>query len=60
MSGNCKVVVLVVTGIPSEFVIVVIDSVIQDGSCCVPAIFDVPKVGSEKKKLMQWIDYNTE
>lgn len=45
MSGNCKVVVLVVTGIPSEFVIVVIDSVIQDGSCCVPAIFDVLKGG---------------
>lgn len=51
MSGNCKVVVLVVTGIPSEFVIVVIDSVIQDGSCCVPAIFDGPKGGFREEKV---------
>lgn len=51
MSGNCRIVVLVVTGIPSGLVIVVIDIVIQDGSCCVPAIFNVPKSGYREEKV---------
>lgn len=55
MSGNSSVVVLVVTGIPSEFVIVTIDNVIQDGSSWVPAISRVSSGGRQWRRNRQII-----